>query len=130
MKKLASLTVGLAAIALLAVLFSLPLIALPGPARGEQGRDQAQAHDGQAIFMAQSCNLCHQVSTAGIEAATKSERMRGPDLVNVATAHDAAWIKSFLKKQTELDGAKHKKEFKGSDDELDTLASWILAQKK
>lgn len=33
MKKLASVTLGLAAIALLALLFSLPLIALPVPAQ-------------------------------------------------------------------------------------------------
>jgi hypothetical protein len=37
MKKLASLIVGLAAIALLALLFSLPLIAVPVGAPGGQG---------------------------------------------------------------------------------------------
>ena len=37
MKKLASLIVGLAAIALLAVLFSLPLIAVPVAAPAGQG---------------------------------------------------------------------------------------------
>ncbi len=37
MKKLASLIVGLAAIALLVVLFSLPLIAVPLAAPGGQG---------------------------------------------------------------------------------------------
>ncbi len=37
MKKLASLIVGLAAIALLALLFSLPLIAVPVAAPGDQG---------------------------------------------------------------------------------------------
>ncbi len=37
MKKLASLIVGLAAIALLALLFSLPLLAVPVAAHSDQG---------------------------------------------------------------------------------------------
>ena len=90
---------------------------------------QGAGLDGKAIFQAQKCNLCHSVSTAGIEATTKSEKMKGPDLVNVK--HDAATLTKFLKKQANLDGKKHTgPAFKGSDQELATLIDWIEKQKK
>ena len=62
------------AVVLLAALYS-------GPAAG-----QAKL-DGKAIFLAQKCNTCHSVSTEGIAATTKSEKMKGPDLINLK--HDA-----------------------------------------
>lgn len=121
MKKLASLTVGLAAVALLVSLFIAPVLTVAA-AQGSAG-----APDGKELFLAQKCNLCHSVSTVGIEAKTSSEKMRGPDLVDLD--REPEWIEGFLKKETELDGEKHKKEFKGTDEELDALISWLLAQK-
>jgi mono/diheme cytochrome c family protein len=119
------LTIGwtlsaLVAIALIATLYPVTT----ARAAGDQG-----ALDGKAIFLSQKCNLCHSVSSAGIEATIKSEKMRGPDLVTVSKDHDAAWVEKFLKKEVELDGKKHGKEFKGSDEELKALADWIVAQK-
>ena len=35
---------------------------------------------GKAAFVANKCNLCHAVSSAAVEATTKSEKMKGPDL--------------------------------------------------
>jgi mono/diheme cytochrome c family protein len=109
---------------LLAVLVTLPTAAAPLPA-AEGGMD------GKAIFLAQKCNLCHSVSTAGIEAKIKSDKMKGPDLVGVLDAeHDAEWIGKFLHKQADLEGKKHAKEFTGSDEELTALIDWLAAQKK
>jgi cytochrome c5 len=88
----------------------------------------AAAPDGKAIFMAQKCNMCHSVPTAGIERTTKSEKMAGPDLVNVKM--DAAAITKFLHKETEMDGKKHPKEVKLPDAETKALVDWVLAQKK
>jgi mono/diheme cytochrome c family protein len=119
----------------LAAVFALPLVvfalvaalptgAAPLPA-GEGGMD------GKAIFLAQKCDLCHGVSTAGIEAKTKSDKMKGPDLVGVVTAeHDAEWIAQYLKKAADLDGKKHSKGFTGTDEELAALIDWLAAQKK
>lgn len=86
------------------------------------------ATDGKAIFLAQKCNMCHDVSTAGIAATTKSEKMKGPDLVNLT--HDAATIEAYLKKAGKIDGKDHKMAWKGTDAELDALVAWLLKQKK
>lgn len=84
---------------------------------------------GQEIFLAKKCNLCHAVSTVGIEAKTKLEAMAGPDLKGVASRHEAAWIGSYLQKECELNGAQHKNKFKGTDEELKTLIDWLLEQR-
>jgi mono/diheme cytochrome c family protein len=106
----------LVAIFFLAVLYS-------GPAAG-----QAAKLDGKAIFLAQKCNVCHSVPTQGIVRTMKSEKMAGPDLVNVK--EDAAFLGKFLRKQADLHGKKHGKAFTGSDEELGALIAWIQAQKK
>jgi mono/diheme cytochrome c family protein len=103
------------AVLLLAVLYS-------GPAAG-----QAKL-DGKAIFLAQKCNVCHSVPTAGITRTMKSEKMAGPDLVNIKA--DAGTLTKFLRKEAEIDGKKHSKAFTGSDEELGALVAWIQAQKK
>lgn len=109
------------AVVLLAVLYSGPA-ATPAAAQG------AKKLDGKAIFLAQKCNLCHSVSSAGIEATTKSEKMKGPDLVNVK--EDAKLLNDYLRKTADIHGKKHAKQFTGSDEELGALLAWIQAQKK
>jgi mono/diheme cytochrome c family protein len=84
--------------------------------------------DGKAIFLAQKCNLCHSIPTAAIERTVKSEKMAGPDLVNVK--EDAAFLAKFLRKEADLKGKKHGKAFTGSDEELGALIAWIQSQKK
>jgi len=85
--------------------------------------------DGKEVFETQKCNLCHDVSTVGIEAKTKSEKLKGPDLVNLADSYEADWIVKYVKKEAELDGKTHKKPFKGTDEELQALVDWLLEQK-
>lgn len=122
MRQLASLSIATAAIAVLLLLFIAPVITV---AAAQSGPDVPR---GQEIFLAQKCNTCHSVPTAGIEAKVKSETMRGPDLVNLTD--DAPTIKSFITQQTERDGKKHKKHAKGTDEELDALIDWLLSQKQ
>lgn len=107
----------LAAVVLLAAFYS-------GPARGAA----AAPLDGKQLFLAQKCNLCHSIPTAGIERTVKSEKMAGPDLVNVK--EDAATLTKFLKKQAEINGKKHGKTFTGTDEEMAAVIAWIQAQKK
>ncbi|MFY9820123.1 MAG: cytochrome c [Thermoanaerobaculia bacterium] len=104
----------LVTVLLLAILYS-------GPASGA-------APDGKALFLAQKCNLCHNVPAAGIERTVKSDKTAGPDLVNLKV--DAATLAKVLRRQAEVDGKKHPKEFKGSDEELNAVIGWILSQKK
>ena len=118
MKELVSLTVAAAAVTLLVVAFAAPVTTVAA----------AEAPDGKKVFLAQKCDLCHSVPTAGIEAKTKSEKMKGPDLVD--SKREAAWIERYLKREIEQEGEKHKKEFKGSDEELKALIDWVRAQKR
>ena len=108
----------LATICLLAAFYS-------GPAAEAQS---AKVLDGKQIFLAQKCNMCHSVSTAGIAATTKSEKMKGPDLVNVK--HDAKLLNGYLRKTADINGKKHVKQFTGSDEEIGALIAWIQQQKK
>ena len=120
MKQLASLTIAVAAVALLVLLFSAPVLTVGAAQAAERPLD------GKEIFLAQKCNMCHSVPPAGIEATTKSEKMKGPDLVDLE--REAAWIEGYLTKKVELGGAAHKKEFTGSEQELDALVAWLLKQ--
>jgi mono/diheme cytochrome c family protein len=87
---------------------------------------QDAASDGKEIFLAQKCNVCHSVSTAAVEATTKSEKMKGPDLVDLE--REASWIESYLQGEEALEGEKHKKKFSGSAEELAALVDWLLEQ--
>ncbi len=89
----------------------------------------AEEGGGQAVFEGQKCNLCHGVSTVDIEAKTKSEKLKGPDLVNLADNFEAEWIVKYIKKEADKDGKNHTKPFKGSDEELQVLVDWLLEQK-
>jgi cytochrome c5 len=91
----------------------------------------AGAADGKAVFVAQKCDTCHSVSTAGIAATTKSEKMKGPDLVGVVQAHDRAFVADIVhKKINGPNGKKHVKEWKGTEEELQALIDFLEAQKK
>jgi len=115
-------TIGFTLSILLAVLLLVTLDS--GPAAGQA----AGKLDGKAIFLAQKCNLCHNVPTMAIERTMKSEKMAGPDLVNIK--EDAAVLGKVLRKQADIKGKKHPKAFTGSDEELGALIAWIQAQKK
>jgi mono/diheme cytochrome c family protein len=109
----------LAAVLLVATFYS-------GPARGATPAKL----DGKTLFLAQKCNLCHSVSSAGIERMVKSEKVAGPDLTDLAAKENAATLTKFLKKEGEIDGKKHGKLFTGSDEELAAVISWLQQQKK
>lgn len=113
MKKMAFLMT-----ALVVTLFLLALI-FPGSAYGQV--------DGQETFMAQKCNLCHGVESAGIESKM-SGKMAGPDLTDAVEKHGAELITDYLRGDAEIDGAKHKKKFTGSDEELGALVEWLSQQ--
>jgi cytochrome c2 len=83
---------------------------------------------GQDVFLAQKCNLCHSVESAGIEAKTKSEKLFGGDLSDVTTRHEEAWIAQYIKREVQKDGEDHKREFTGTDEELQALIDWLKAQ--
>jgi cytochrome c551/c552 len=90
----------------------------------------SKVKSGKTIFInQQKCNRCHSVPTQGIEAKTRSDRLKGPDLVNLAGKYRAGWIGRYLKKKVEKNGKKHPTSFKGTDEELQALVDWLLEQK-
>lgn len=113
----------IATVTLLAILYS-------GAGMVPAAEAQPKVLDGKAIFLAQKCNMCHMVSTAGIEATTKSEKMKGPDIAANTSKLDATALTKFLRKQGDLNGKKHTKAFTGSDEELGALIAWMQKQKK
>ncbi len=90
----------------------------------------AATPDGKVVFLAQKCDMCHAVSSAGIEATTKSEKMKGPDLAGACQALDPVWLADFIQKKVDKNGKKHAKEFKGTDEDLAALIAWLNAQTK
>ena len=110
---------GLAVALLLAVAFIAPPSIV----------NAAEELDGKAILVDNKCNMCHSVPSAGIEAKVKSEKMKGPDMTAAAARLDPEQLAKYLRKQEQLDGKDHKKEYKGSDEDLQTLIAWLQSLK-
>jgi cytochrome c1 len=105
-------------------------------------QDEKKAADGKDLFLAAKCNTCHSVTAAGIEkkkptaeeakTAEKEkpdpDEKKPPDLSSVGLDHKADWIAKFITKKETLDGEKHKKLYKGTDEELKTLSTWLASQ--
>lgn len=91
----------------------------------------AEVPQGQELFLSAKCNMCHSVSTAEIPSKAKSEKLKARDLVDVDPAILAdPSLGSFLRKEegSERDGKLHKKGFKGTDEELQTILDWLGTQ--
>lgn len=111
--------------------------------------DEAPA-PGKQLFLANKCNSCHTIASQGVEkksaaeaeeaketkepaaeakegAATTSKKV--PDLGGVGVERKADWIVKYLSKLEAIDGKKHMKKFRGTDDELKTLAAWLESLK-
>ena len=98
-----------------ALVVALVALAAPAPMQA--------ASSGEELFVANRCNLCHAVEAAGIEAKAKSEKVRGPALPN--GTQDRQLLASYLRQEQELSGARHKKRFAGSAEELAALVGWL-----
>jgi len=107
---------------LLAVSYSIPT--------GAAAAEAPEVLDGKQLFLAQKCSVCHTVSSAAIQATTKSAKMKGPDLTGVAPKLDARLLNDYLRKKAEINGKKHGKEFTGSDEEIGALIAWLQKQEK
>ncbi len=95
---------------------------------GDGDQQSGSGTGGRTIFLAQKCNMCHSVQSAGIEATTKSKKMKGPDLTGITSRRETDWIAKYIRKEVQLDGRDHKKEFKGSEKELAAVISWLGEQ--
>lgn len=96
------------------------------------GASPAGAADGKALFQEKKCNTCHSIKAAGIE---KTKKKKAPDLSGVGKELNADQIAKFVKKESEHKSVysdkvvKHKKKWKGSDEDLKTIAAFLASQK-
>ena len=84
---------------------------------------------GQEAFEASKCNMCHSVDSLGIERTSTSDKMKAEDLSTVGDDLELDWAVKFIKKEVELDGEMHKKTFKGTDEEAQQIAEWLMTLK-
>jgi cytochrome c553 len=107
---------------LLYVLFISAIVALFGFAFSFS---QEQTPDGEQIFLDNKCNKCHSVTSMDIT----SKKNDAVDLSDAGSAGDVEFLKSFLLKEADIDDTSHKIKFKGSEEELNTLAEWLASLK-
>lgn len=89
--------------------------------------------DAKELFIKYKCNKCHSIKALDIKplesALKKKKEIR--DLSGVGLKRtDPEWIKKWLRKEVKNeDGKKHKKKWKGTDEELDKVANWLVTLK-
>lgn len=91
-----------------------------------------QGDDAKAVkqFVALECNKCHALERFDVEATIKSEKLKGPDLSAVGSERDAAWIRAWILKETDIDGVKHKAKWEGTNKQLDSVSDWLATLKQ
>lgn len=89
---------------------------------------QGEEPAGKQIFVDSKCGNCHSIEAEGL--TTKSKKKNVPDLSDVGTKHNADFIMKFITKQETMNDAQHPMGFKGSDEELLTLAKWLESLKE
>ncbi|MBZ0111432.1 MAG: cytochrome c, partial [Thermoanaerobaculia bacterium] len=98
----------------------LPVTAVPVPA------EETVDPPGKVAFLADGCNLCHEVSGEGIERKSKSDKMMGRDMTGIGEDYDREFAKAYILREAAMeDGTKHKKPFKGTDEELEAILDWL-----
>jgi mono/diheme cytochrome c family protein len=133
MRKLAVFTPILGILGLPLLLgITLPLLATPSvAAEPAAGAATVEGPPGMQAMLALKCNLCHSIERFGIERKSKSEKTKGPDLSEIGSAHDAAWLVKWLHKEVDnANGHRHEKDFKGTPEQLAQITQWLASLKK
>jgi uncharacterized protein YxeA len=81
--------------------------------------------DGKKIFVDNKCNMCHTVSSSGIE----SKKSDAKDLSNVGKEQTIEFFTKYLKKEVKLNDKNHKSSFKGNDEDFKKLVDWLTSLK-
>jgi hypothetical protein len=120
------------------ILFAmLTLVLLAGFCFGD---DTAATPSGKEIFMTAKCNMCHTIESQSIKAEMEAEEEESeaeeaedeatpPDLSDVGSRHEAAWMSNYLQKKEMLHEKKHSKRFTGTEEELSQLVTWLSSLK-
>ena len=81
--------------------------------------------NGRAAFDESKCVMCHGVAAEDLKAKAKSEKMLGPDLSGFKSDMEFAKMAAFMRGEIAIEGSKHKKPFKGTDEELQAIIDWL-----
>lgn len=84
---------------------------------------------GKKAFLSSDCNRCHAVESQDIEATSKSKRARGPDLSTIGESRDAEWLAKYIEKQVQSNDKDHPVAWKGTDEDLQAMATWLATLK-
>jgi mono/diheme cytochrome c family protein len=86
---------------------------------------QEKVPAGQKIFSDSKCSACHTVESAGII----SKKNDAVDLSKTGDNYKTDFIIKYLNKEVKINDKIHKTAFKGSAEDLKTLASWLTSLK-
>ncbi len=90
------------------------------------------------LFKKYGCMECHSLVALDLhvekseeaDAEAKGEdELEAPDLSAVGKTRDPKWISNYLRKKEDIDGRKHEKRFKGTDEERRAIAIWLASMK-
>ncbi len=110
--------------------FGLAVLLASSPVVAQTPAATESVPAGQQLFLDHKCNLCHTVSARNIakRSQTDSETTKAPDLSD-AGRHAPELLRGFLKKETKIADKEHKRSFKGTEEELTQLVSWLTELK-
>lgn len=80
---------------------------------------------GQKIFSDSKCSACHTIEKADLTSNKKA----AVDLSNTGDNYKTDFIIKYLNKEVKNDNKLHKIAFKGSAEDLKTLAEWLTSLK-
>ncbi len=83
--------------------------------------NQALVAQGQRIYQERKCAVCHAINGQGAKS--------GPDLTAVGAKRDATWLKAFLKDPKAANPKAKMLPFKGTDEELEALVTYLASLK-
>jgi mono/diheme cytochrome c family protein len=107
--KVSALILAVLLVALVFCTFIPPAQAAAEPARGEK------------IYNAKRCSACHGIQGKGGKF--------GQPLSDIASKRDAQWLKAFLKDPKAINPESKMSPFKGTDEELEGLVTYLLTLK-
>jgi cytochrome c2 len=93
------------------------VVAAPPLSAGQSG----DAANGQKLYTAQKCSLCHKIAGKG--------GPMGPDLGKVGATRDAKWLKGYLTNPKSLDPKNKMPPVKLKGAEMDDLIAYLLSLK-
>jgi cytochrome c2 len=76
---------------------------------------------GEKIYSAKRCAACHAIQGKGGKL--------GPPLSSIASKRDAQWLKAFLKDPKTINPESKMSPFKGTEEELEALVTYLLTLK-